>query len=154
MAYQKKPPGSHLGHPHHARSDPRNQESGPVTRGRTRREGIAIPVADERWMPEARSWFNSLKLSGQCEWYEASDWATATAAARALDISLRTHNASWFTSFVKLSERLAVTVVDRSRARIELGEPERADADEEAADNVVHGWQARLAEKRSRDDGA
>jgi len=115
-----------------------------VERGRSRREGIPIPTADPRWSPEARSWFNSLALSGQAEFYEASDWATAVAAARAYDIAIRSHNASWFTNFVKLSERLGATITDRKRSRIELAEPEPSDADEEAADSVVEGWQARL----------
>jgi hypothetical protein len=115
-----------------------------VERGRSRREGIPIPEADPAWMPEAQSWFRALKLSGQSEFYEASDWATAVAAARAFDIAIRTHNASWFTNFTRLSERLGVTVVDRQRARIELEEPEPQDADEDAADEAVSGWQARL----------
>ena len=113
-------------------------------KGTSRRQGIPIPTSDPNWLPEARSWFNSLSLSGQAEFYEASDWATAVAAARALDISIRTHNASWFTNFNRLSERLGVTIVDRQRSRIELAEPEPQDADEDAADSAVQGWQARL----------
>jgi hypothetical protein len=145
MAYQKKPPGERIGHPRFAKSDPRYQDQGPpMTRGLTRRDGIAIPEADPSWLPIARSWFNSLKLSGQCDLYEASDWMTAVAAARALDMGLRSYNASLFAQFARLSERLGSTFVDRSRARIVLDAPEPTDADEDAADVVVHGWQARL----------
>lgn len=115
-----------------------------VERGKSRREGIPIPTADPNWMPEAQSWFRSLKLSGQSEFYEASDWATAVAAARAYDIAIRSHNASWFTNFTKISERLGATITDRKRSRIELEEPEPEDADEDAADEVITGWQARL----------
>jgi hypothetical protein len=152
MAYQRKPPGERIGHPHFAKSDPRYQyHGGPASRGRTRRDGIPIPTADERWLPEARSWYNSLKLSGQSEFYEASDWATAVAAARALDMGLRSYNASLFAQWVRLSERLAVTHADRVKARIVLDEPEPTDADEDAADNVVYGWQARLNARGRRD---
>ncbi len=157
MAYKKKDPKDRIGHSHSSVAD-----QGPITRGRSRREGIAIPTANPDWMPEARSWFNSLKLSGQSDLYEASDWSTGVAAARALDIAIRSHNASLFASFVRLSERLAVTVVDRSRARIELDEPDQADRDEDHADATIINWQARLAEARKinqdrsqdRDDGA
>lgn len=126
-------------------------ESGPITRGRTRSAGITIPEADPRWLPLSRSWYNSLKLSGQSDWYEASDWATAVTAADAFDKFLRTRNATILAHFVRLSERLAVTVVDRARARIYLAEPEPTDADEEAADAKVLQWQQKLHEQR-RDD--
>lgn len=121
-------------------------------RGKTRRASIPIPDADDNWRPEAQSWFRSLKLSGQSEFYEASDWATAVAAAHAYDIFLRTYNASLLAHFVRLSERLGATVVDRKRARIELDEPgELRDVDEEVADNVVHGWQERLNARRDKE---
>jgi hypothetical protein len=115
-----------------------------LARGSSRRAGIPIPSADEAWRPEAQSWFRSLALSGQSDFYEASDWATAVAAAQAYDIFLRTYNASVFSSFVRLSERLGATVTDRKRSRIELDDPEPADQDEDAADDAVQGWQARL----------
>lgn len=83
-------------------------------------------------------------MSGQSDFYEASDWATAVAAAQAYDIFLRTYNASIFGSFVRLSERLGATITDRKRSRIELDDPEPADQDEDAADSAVQGWQARL----------
>jgi hypothetical protein len=118
--------------------------AGPVSHGRTRRNGIPIPEASERWLPISRSWYNSLKLSGQSAFYEASDWATAVAAAQAYDIFLRTYNASTLATFERLSARLGVTIVDRARARIELADPDPTDRDEEAADSAVIRWQGRL----------
>jgi hypothetical protein len=118
--------------------------AGPITHGRTGRDGIPIPEASERWLPQARSWYNSLKLSGQSQIFEASDWATAICAAQAYDVFLRTYNASVLAVFERLSARLGVTIVDRARARIELAEPEPHDADEEAADKAVIRWQGRL----------
>jgi hypothetical protein len=115
-----------------------------VAQGQSRRKGIAIPEAAPGWMPEARSWFNSLKLSGQSDFYEASDWATAVAAAKAYDIFLRTYNASILNAFVRLSERLGVTIVDRKRSRIELDDPEPQDDDEDAAYAAVSHWQGHL----------
>jgi hypothetical protein len=154
--FPKKPRGTHLGH---SASKPRERALAswrdsaaaqhPTMRGKTRRADIPIPDADERWLPLARSWFNSLRLSGQSEFYEASDWATAVIAADTFDKFLRTYNASILAAFVRLSERLGVTAVDRKKARIELDEPgEVTDRDEIAADNVVHGWQQRLDARR------
>jgi hypothetical protein len=60
------------------------------------------------------------------------------------DLFLKTHNASMASQFVKLSERLGVTVSDRKRSRIELTEPEPEDVDEKEADQAVLGWHGRL----------
>jgi hypothetical protein len=120
--------------------DPRFIE---VARG-SRGGGFPIPTANPKWLPQSRSWYNSLALSGQAEFYEASDWATAICAAQAYDIFLRTQNAAILASFVRLSERLGCTVTDRKRSRIELADPDPQDADEDAADEAVQGWQARL----------
>lgn len=115
-----------------------------VAKGSSRREGIPIPTANPAWLPEARSWYNSLRLSGQSDFYEASDWATAVAAAKAYDIFLRTYNASVLNAFVRLSERLGVTVIDRKRSRIELDDPEPRDEDDDAATSAVAHWYGRL----------
>jgi len=141
MPTPPKQPHQRGGRATSAHDDPRYVS---VARGMSMRNGVPIPKASKDWLPITRSWFNSLALSGQSEFYEASDWATAVAAAKAYDIFLRTYNASIFANFVKLSERLGVTVIDRKRSRIELTEPEQADEDEDAADEAVEGWQRRL----------
>lgn len=46
---------------------------------------VEVPVADEDWHPIARSWYESLKSSGQALWYEPSDWMTAYLLAEVLD---------------------------------------------------------------------
>lgn len=139
MAYQKKAPEDRIGHSHGA-----GQEVGRVTKGKTKRDGIPIPTASDRWLPQARSWYNSLALSGQSEFYEASDWATAVCAAEAYDLFCRTRNSSILANFVKLSERLCVTITDRKRARLELADPEPSDRDEDAADETIRNWHQRL----------
>ena len=157
--FPKKTDGSHLGHrakPAQERALATWKDSAgaqhPSLRGKTRRANIPIPDADERWLPEVQSWFRSLKLSGQAEFYEASDWATAVAAARAYDMAIKTGSPGWFGNFVRLSERLGATITDRKRAKIELDEPDDPlDIDEEAADTVVHGWQDRLNARRDNE---
>jgi hypothetical protein len=116
-----------------------------VAQGQSAGSDIPIPKADPKWKPEAQSWFRSLRLSGQAEFYEPSDWATAVAAAQAYDVFLRTYNASIFAQFVRLSERLGCTISDRKRSRIELAEPEPTDEDEDEADESVSGWHGRLS---------
>ena len=107
-----------------------------------------IPTPAEHWRPQARSWYNSLKLSAQAEFFQASDWATAVNAAEFYDIFLRTHNASIGASFVRLSERLGATHIDRNKGRVIIEPPDQEDEDETAADNVVRGWQSRLAARQ------
>ncbi len=154
--HPRKPTGSHIGR-RGKRDQPAqlaawrdSKAAQPHTlRGQTRRASIPIPDADERWRPEAQSWFRSLKLSGQSSLFEASDWACAVAAAQAYDIFLRTYNASLLAHFVRLSERLGCTIVDRKRARIELDEPdEPTDHDAEHADATILQWQERLNARR------
>lgn len=115
-----------------------------VAKGHSRREGIPIPGANPKWKPSAQSWFRSLALSGQSDFFEASDWATAVAAAEAYDVFLRTYNASILAQFVRLTERLGCTISDRKRARIELDEPTPTDADEDYADDVIDDWHGKL----------
>ena len=115
-----------------------------VAQGQSQGAEHPIPQADSSWRPKARSWYNSLKLSGQSEFFEPSDWATAVAAADAYDVFLRTHNASILAQFTRLSERLGATITDRQRNRIQLEEPAPDDEDEAAADAAVQGWQGRL----------
>lgn len=115
-----------------------------TSKAQRRNQNIAIPEAPRRWHPTARSWFNSLKLSGQSALYEASDWATAIAAAEAYDRFLRTDNASILAHFVKLSERLGVCESDRKRARIELVDGQVRDEDRERADAQIVDLTSRL----------
>jgi hypothetical protein len=115
-----------------------------VTKGASRATEVPIPDANPSWLPAARSWFNSLALSGQSEFYEASDWSTAVLAAQIYDMFLRSHHANLLPPFERLSARLGVTLADRKRNRIELNEPDVSDVDEEAADQAVVDWHGRL----------
>lgn len=141
MATPRKQPEQRGGGATSAVDDPRYIS---VAKGQTMRHGIPIPEASPNWLPVSRSWYNSLRYSGQSAFYEASDWTTAVCAAQAYDIFLRTYNASTLAVFERLSARLGATISDRARARIVLDEPEHADADEDAADEAVIRWQGRL----------
>jgi hypothetical protein len=125
-----------------------------ASRGTTRRAEIPVPEPNRMWHPQAQSWFNSLKLSGQSEFYEASDWATAVLCAQLYDIYIKSRAVNVLDRFLKLSARLGVTVADRYAARIVLDEPEpeHHDEDEEQADATVLDWHRRL--KLVEDDDA
>jgi hypothetical protein len=141
MPARKKPADERTGKQKYAGQDPQFVE---VSKGTSRNKGIPIPKASPKWHPAAQSWFRSLALSGQSEFYEASDWATAVACAQAYDAFLRTRNASLLGQFTRLSERLGATIIDRKRARIELVDADLADLDEDAADAAILRWQGRL----------
>lgn len=142
MVASKKRPEQRTGAGSGAANDPRFIK---VSAGTATGSDHPIPEADPSWKPKARSWYNALKISGHSQFFEPSDWMTAVAAADAYDVFLRTHNASVFAQFTRLSERLGATLLDRKRGRVELEEPVQEDQDEEAADAAVQGWQGRLS---------
>lgn len=141
MAARKKPPDERTGRGVAQGQDPQFIA---VSKAASQRQGIPIPKPSPNWHPSAQSWFRSLAMSGQSELYEASDWATAVAAAQAYNAFLKNGQASILAQFVRLSERLGVTVIDRKRSRIELVDTTIHDQDEDAADEAVTGWHLRL----------
>src|SRR5215472_2427556 len=142
MSLPAKKPEERLGHgtsPEY--HDPRYMVT---TKAHRNNKGIPIPDASERWHVTVRSWFNALKLSGHSVFFEASDWATAVAAAEMYDRFLRTDNASILAQFDRLTERLGCTEADRKRARIELTNTEVRDTDKERAAEAVVSWRGHL----------
>lgn len=109
---------------------PRHQNDSnglPVTKGQARGTK-KIPSADRTWPPRVKQWYNALKESGQSDYYEESDWATAMIIGDAL--------AGWYAKLPKdrssmmldtifrQTANLGVTEGDRRRMRIELEVPE------------------------------
>jgi hypothetical protein len=99
-----------------------------------------IPKASSRWLPQVQAWFNSIEPSPQSALFQASDWATAVAAAEVYDVGLRNHNARCMANFVALSKRLGMTIGDRVQASIAT---QHAEADD-ATDDIVQSWHMRL----------
>ena len=50
---------------------------------------VAIPKANPKWHPVAKRIYESLKSSGQWQFYEASDWAAAYLLAESLSRDLK-----------------------------------------------------------------
>ena len=84
-----------------------------------------IPSADRTWHPIARGMFESLKRSGQSEFFEASDWQAARLAAEATSRLLKAEkfSAMLLAAVDGMWARLLMTEADRRRLRIELERP-------------------------------
>ncbi|MBA0054286.1 hypothetical protein E0L36_26575 [Streptomyces sp. AJS327] len=80
------------------------------------------PPADPDWHPIATRWFEALAESGQSQFYEASDWATAVYVADAMSRNLKQgrFSAQLFQSVMSAMTDLLTTEGARRRARVEL----------------------------------
>lgn len=114
----------------------RNTPEGPPLVKGAAGESPDIPDAHDGWHPIAHDWFESLKVSGQAQYYEASDWATAVYVAEAMSRNLASgkFSAQLFQSVSSAMTELLTTEGARRRARVEL---QREMADERPADPAV-----------------
>lgn len=91
---------------------------------------VKIPPANPEWHHIARTWYESIKDSGQCRFFEPSDWAAAQYVAEAIHRTLgrdKGMSAQLFTAAWSAMNDLLTTEGSRRRVRLEL---ERADAGE------------------------
>lgn len=115
---------------------PRERKGGniaPVTKGELR--PVRIPAADKDWHPIAKRLYNSLKTSGQSDWYQNSDWALAWSICEDLSYyktprvnrdgeEYHKRSGQMLQTIYTAMERLLVTEGDRRRVRIELSAPQ------------------------------
>lgn len=82
----------------------------------------ATPAPDPEWHLVAQEWFRSLAESGQSQFYEASDWATARYVAEGMSRNLDggRFSAQLFAAVNSAMSNLLVTEGDRRRVRLEL----------------------------------
>jgi hypothetical protein len=80
------------------------------------------PKAEDYWHPIARDWYLSLAQSGQCRWYEPSDWQRARFVAEAMHRNLDSgrFSAQLFAAVSSSMSELLDTEGSRRRVRIEL----------------------------------
>lgn len=87
---------------------------------------VRVPRADPDWHPAAKQLYESLKKSGQSDFYQQSDWAYAWALMD--DFSYYKlagkRSAQMAQTLYSALGNLLVTEGDRRRVRIELQEPE------------------------------
>lgn len=123
---------------------------------------VPVPEPNPKWHPIAKRWFQSLGQSGQRDWYEPSDWATAELIAESLSRDLKPQvvgvnekvevdpktgqslttaepvmatiplKGASLAAYLKAFSVLLVTEGDRRRARLELERPKPGG--EEASD--------------------
>ncbi|WMI34525.1 terminase small subunit [Streptomyces phage Dexers] len=95
-----------------------------VTKGVMRE--VKVPNADREWHPIARRLWDSLKTSGQADFYQNSDWAFAYSLCEDLSVYKKSGKRSgqMLQTIYSSFERLLVAEGDRRRVRIELHEPE------------------------------
>lgn len=96
----------------------------PVTKGELRPVTVLEP--DPEWHPIAARLYESLRSSGQSDFYQNSDWAFAFSVCEDLSVYKRSMKRSgqMLQTIYAALERLLVTEGDRRRVRIELHEPE------------------------------
>jgi hypothetical protein len=94
-------------------------------------EHVTQPPAVAAWHPMAKEWYRALGRSGQCRFYEASDWAQARIAAEIASRMLQSARVSapLLAAWLSMSTGLLTTEGDRRRMRIELS---RGGVDEDA----------------------
>ena len=101
----------------------RNASDGPpLVKGEAGAEPT-VPEASESWHPIAVQWYESLLDSGQAQYYEQSDWATAYYIAEAMSRNLaaeKRFSAQLFQAVMSGMTDLLTTEGSRRRARIEL----------------------------------
>ncbi|WP_455680796.1 phage terminase small subunit [Streptomyces collinus] len=87
---------------------------------------VRIPRADPDWHPIAKELYDSLKKSGQADFYQQSDWAYAKALIDDLSHYKKSgkRSAQMAQTIYSALGNLLVTEGDRRRVRIELQEPE------------------------------
>ena len=104
--------------------DQRPSRTTNVTRGQAGPRPTPPPVP-HGWHSIARQWFNSLKTSGQSEYYEASDWAHALFVGEAMTRWLSGTSddkmpAQLFAAIMQGMSELLTTEGARRRAKLEL----------------------------------
>ncbi|MGW7270823.1 phage terminase small subunit [Streptomyces sp. NPDC054864] len=113
----------------------RNTSDGPALMKAEAGKDPVIPRASGDWHPIAKRWFQSLKDSGQAQFYEQSDWLTAVYVAEAMSRNLAStkFSAQLFQSVMSAMTDLLTTEGARRRARVELERLEDTEDPAEAA---------------------
>jgi hypothetical protein len=96
---------------------------------------VRIPPAKGTWCKEARDWYNSLKTSGQSDYYQNSDWQMARICG---DLITHVYEAKFYRMTMMIAEinsmmaKLGTSEGDRRQTmRVELDLPEVEELSEE-----------------------
>jgi hypothetical protein len=84
---------------------------------------VSIPPASPNWHPVALGWYESLRTSGQSQFYEPSDWWAAQFVADAMSRNLKQRakfSAVLFAAVMSGMTDLLTTEAARRRVRLEI----------------------------------
>jgi hypothetical protein len=97
--------------------------------------------------PLAANWYGGLRKSGQAEFYEPSDWATAQIWAELISKTLQSGKPSSMLIAAWSSEaaNLLTTEGSRRRMRMELERAKGPDADQQRASGTIVDLRRRLS---------
>ncbi len=114
----------------------------PVTKGVSR--PTKVPHADPEWHPIARKFWDALKVSGQVDFYEQSDWAYAYSLMDDLSHykSSTRRSSQMLAAIDGAMSKLLVTEADRRRVRVELHDHDDGVTDVE--DEAIADYAAEL----------
>ncbi|MEW2580139.1 hypothetical protein [Streptomyces syringium] len=106
---------------------------------------VSWPEPEDSWHPIARDWYCSLSTSGQSQFYEPSDVATARYVAEAMSRNLAgaRFSAQLFAAVSSAMTELLTTEGARRRVRIEL-EREPAEKGTPAGVTAIADYRAAL----------
>jgi hypothetical protein len=110
---------------------------------------VEAPAANSRWHPIAKDWFESLKTSGQSQFYEPSDWQAARYVAEVMSRNLRQTKFSsiLFASVLSAMSDLLTTEAARRRVRMEIERPNPNEGAPPAGVTAISDYRKRLAGK-------
>lgn len=94
-------------------------------------------AADPEWHSIARNWYESLAVSGQSVYYEASDVATAFYVAEAMSRSLQGARFSGQLFAAIMSSMSDLVVTEGARRRVKLELQREAEGSSEVDDSIM-----------------
>lgn len=106
---------------------------------------VEAPATPDDLHPVAADWFESLRISGQAQWYEPSDWMVAVYVAHEMSRALSQRlSAQMFAAVMSSMTELLTTEGARRRARMEV-ERQRDDDGEDAGVATIDDYRQRLS---------
>ena len=97
--------------------------SGPARFGELR--PVKIPNADPKWHKRAKEWYSALRNSGQADYFQQSDWATAQMVGDYITLWYARPRAMDMVNIMGLMSQLGTTEgARRGVLRLELNKPE------------------------------
>ena len=106
---------------------------------------VEVPPADPSWHPMAVGWYESLKISGQSQFFEPSDWAAAQVAAWYITELVRKPSSAAFTAAWDAMGALLTTEGERRRVRLEIERQKPVETVPEGVSDIA-AWRSKAGD--------